>query len=214
MRHVALLVTLVLLPTALAAQIEPGGRPPRRGFEDEERDTLPSTATHGFQFGITSYTGGWVPSALEGAIIFRTKGIPFSTVSLGLRLGSFIQNNAVLFGRTQGFFAGALGMARLPITDLWLVGSDRNPTIVRIEGVLDGSVSWNINNPMPQGGFGLMAAPLLGISVGGRVPMDQTFFLLLGPAWFGPKSSEWHMQVSLRFAAPLGGRSARTPPPN
>ena len=214
MRRVALLVSLLLLPTALAAQVGPGGRPPRGGFEDEERDTLPSTATHGFQFGITSYTGDWVPSAVEGAIVFRTPGIPFRTVTLGLRLGSFIQNNAVLLGRTQGFFVGGLASARLPIADLWMVGSERNPTMVRFEGVLDGSVSWNIDNPMPQGGFGLMAAPLLGISIGGRGPMDQTFFLLAGPAWFGPKASEWNMQVSLRFSAPLGGRSARTPPPN
>lgn len=213
MRRVALLVTLVLLPTALAAQMGPGGRP-RRGFEDEQRDTMPSTATHGFQFGVTSYTGGWVPSALEAGINFRTHGIPFSSVGLGLRIGSFIQNNAVLFGRTQGFFVGALGQARLPIATVFLVGDERNPTLVRLEGVLDGSVTWNIDNPMAQGAFGLTAVPLLGFSIGGRGPMDQTFFLLAGPAWFGPKASEWHAQVSLRFAAPLGGRSARTPPPN
>jgi hypothetical protein len=214
MRRIALLVTLVLLPAALAAQIEPGGRPPRQRVDEGPGDTLPSNAAHGFQFGVTSYTGGWVPSAVEGGVLFRTRGVPFSSVGLGLRLGSFIQNNAVLFGRTQGFFVGALGTARLPIATLWMVGSERNPTFVRFEGALDASVSWNINNPMPQGGFGVLAAPLLGVSIGGRGPMDQTFFLLAGPAWFGPKASEWRAQVSLRFSAPIGGRSARTPPPN
>ncbi len=214
MRRVALLVTLVLLPSALAAQLGPGGRPPRRGFEDQEPDTTPTTATHGFQFGVTSYTGGWVPSALEAGINFRTRGIPFQTLGLGVRIGSFIQNDAVLFGRTQGFFIGALGQARIPVANVFLVGDERNPTYVRLEGVLDGSVTWNIDNPMAQGAFGLTAGPLLGFSIGGRGPMDQTFFLLAGPVWFGPKASEWHAQVSLRFASPLGGRRSRSSPPS
>ncbi len=214
MRRSALLSTLLLLPAVAAAQIGPVGRPPRRGVDEEPRDTMPSTATHGYQFGVTAYTGAWVPSALEGAINFRTRGIPFSSVGLGLRIGSFIQNNAVLFGRTQGFFVGALGMARLPIANLWLVGDERNATPVRFAGVLDASANWNIDNPMGQGGFAVIAAPLVGISIGGRGPMDQTFFVLAGPAWFGPTASSWRAQVSLRFSGPLGGRSARTPPPN
>jgi hypothetical protein len=214
MRRLALLAALVLLPAALAAQIEPGGQRPRRGFDEEPQDTLPSNATRGYQFGVTSYTGGWVPSALELGILFRTRGVPFSTVGLGLRLGSFIQNNAVLFGRTNGFFVGVLGSARLPLASLWMVGSERNPTFVRFEAVLDASASWNIDNPMGQGSTSLLAAPLVGFSIGGRGPMDQTFFLLAGPAWFGPRNSAWHTQVSLRFSAPIGGRSARTPPPS
>jgi hypothetical protein len=214
MRRLAVLAALALLPATLAAQIEPGGRRPRRGFDEENQDTVPSNATHGYQLGVTSYTGGWVPSALELGILFRTRGVPFSAVGLGLRLGSFIQNNAVLFGRTQGFFIGLTGTARLPLANLWMVGSDRNPTFVRIEGVLDGSASWNINNPMPQGSAGLLAAPLLGVSIGGRGPMDPTFLVAAGPAWFGPRNSAWHAQVSLRFSAPVGGRSSRTPPPN
>jgi hypothetical protein len=193
MTRAALLVTLLLLPATAVAQIGPGGRRPNRGFDEEPADTLPSNATRGFQFGVTSYTGGWVPSALEAGLNFRTGG-PFSTVGLAVRLGSFIQNNAVLFGRTQGFFVGLMGTARRPVADLWMVGSENNPT--------------------PQGGFGVLVAPLLGISIGGRGAMNQNFLIAAGPAWFGPKASEWHVQVSLRFAAPLGGRDARTPPPN
>jgi hypothetical protein len=213
MTRAALLVTLLLLPATAVAQIGPGGRRPNRGFDEEPADTLPSDATRGFQFGVTSYTGGWVPSALEAGLNFRTGG-PFSTVGLAVRLGSFIQNNAVLFGRTQGFFVGLMGTARRPVADLWMVGSENNPTFVRVEGILDASATWNINNPMPQGGFGVLVAPLLGISIGGRGAMNQNFLLAAGPAWFGPKASEWHVQVSLRFASPLGGRDARTPPPN
>jgi len=213
MRRIVLVATLALLPSALAAQVGPGGRPPR-GFEEEQRDTLPSNATHGFQFGVTSYTGGWVPSTLEGGINFRTHGMPFQTLGLGLRVGSFIQGNAVLFGRTKGFFIGALGQARFPLANVFLVGDERNPTYVRLEGVLDASANWNIDNPMAQGGFTLIGAPLLGLSIGGRGPMDQTFFLLAGPAWFGPKASEWRAQVSLRFSSPLGGRRPRSSPPS
>ena len=216
MRRIALALLLAVLPAALAAQVGPGGRRGGRPGPDEQpADTLPSNATRGFQVGMTTYSGGdFQPSGVDVGLVWRTKGLPFSTVSLGLRAGSFIQNQAVLIGSTRGFFLALLGSARLPVATLWMVGSERNPTMVRLEAVFDLAGSWNANTPMAQGTFSVVAAPLAALSIGGRGPMDQSFLLLVGPAWFGPKSPEWHPQVSLRFTQPLGDRSARRPPPN
>jgi hypothetical protein len=216
MRRFALLTLLALVPATLVAQRGPGGgRGPRRGFDEEQQDTLPSTATRGYQFGVTTFAGGtWQPSGVEGQLLFRTDGMPFSSVGIGLRLGSFIQNQAVLIGGTQGFFAALVANMRLRLLTLWMVGSERNPTFVKLEVVPEAVASLNANSPMAQGSTALIGSALLGVTIGGRGPMDQTFLLLAGPAWFGPKASEWHAQVSLRFTAPIGGRPSRTPPPN
>lgn len=215
MRRIALLALLVLVPATLVAQRGPGDRGPRRGFADEEQDTVPSNATRGYQFGVTTFAGGaWQPSGVEGQLLFRTDGMPFTSVGVGLRLGSFIQNQAVLIGGTQGFFGALVANVRVPLAQLWMVGSDRNPTYVRIEAVPEAVASLNAHSPMAQGSAALIGSMLLGITIGGRGPMDQSFLLLAGPAWFGPRGSEWHAQVSMRFTAPVGGRSSRTPPPN
>ncbi len=205
MRRVLLALLLAAaLPAALAAQMGPGGRRMgNRGLEDEPADTTPSNATRGWYAGVTTFSGGtWQPSGLDVGMVWRTPGLPFSTLGLGLRAGSFIQNQAVLIGSTKGFFIGLVGSARLPIATLMMVGSERNPAYVRLEGLLDVVGSWNIDSPMAQGKFSVLGAPLAAITVGGRGPMDQTVMILVGPAWFGPTGSEWQMQVGLRFAMP------------
>ena len=215
MRRFALCALLVLVPATLLAQRGPGERGSRRGFDDQPQDTLPSTATRGYLFGVTTFAGGtWQPSGVEGELLFRTDRLPCSSVGIGLRLGSFIQNQAVLIGGTQGFFAAVVANARLRLATLWMVGSERNPTFVKLELVPEAVASLNAHSPMAQGSTSLTGAALFGVTVGGRGPMDQTFLLLAGPAWFGPKASEWHAQVSMRFTAPIGGRPSRTPPPN
>ena len=215
MRRIALLALFVLLPATLMAQYGQPGRGPRRGFDEENQDTTPSTATRGYQFGVTTFAGGtWQPSGVEGELLFRTHGVPFTNVGVGLRVGSFIQNQAVLIGGSQGFFAAAVANVRMPLATLWMVGSERNPTFVRLEAQPELVASLNAHSPMGQGSMALIGSFLLGFTVGGRGPMDQTFLLLAGPAWFGPKASEWHAQVSMRFSAPIGGRPSRRSPPN
>ncbi len=215
MRRIALLALFLLVPAMLLAQRGPGGGRRGRGYDDQPEDTLPSTATRGYQFGVTTFAGGtWQPSGVDAQLLFRTDRMPFSSVGVGLRLGSFIQNQAVLIGGTQGFFAAVVANVRLRLATLWMVGSERNPTFVKLELVPEAVASVNAHNPMGQGSTALIGSALLGFTIGGRGPMDQTFLLLAGPAWFGPKASQWQTQVSMRFTAPVGGRSSRTPPPN
>lgn len=204
----------VLAPSALAAQIGGGRRPRDRAHEQQAEDTMPSTATRGYQFGVTTFGGGtWQPSGVDAGILFRGTG-PVATYGLGIRAGNFIQNQAVFFGGSQGFFLGAAANARLPLVTLFKVGLNSYPTLVRLELVPEVVGEWNVHSPMAQGRFSVIASALFGISVGTKGQMDQTFMVLVGPAWMGPSAGEWHAQVSMRFTSPLRSRGARTPPPN
>jgi hypothetical protein len=212
----ALLAVLVAVvtPAVVAAQVEGGRRPRDRDAEREARDTMPSTATRGYQFGVTTFGGGtWQPSGIDAGMLFRGAG-PVASYGLGIRAGNFIQNQAVLFGGSQGFFLGAVANMRVPLVTLFKVGLDRYPTLVRLELVPEVVGEWNIHSPMAQGRFSVIGSALFGFSIGAKGPMDQTFLVLVGPAWFGPSPSEWHAQVSLRFTSPLRSREAGTPPPN
>lgn len=210
----AVLAAALLVPSRVAAQVGGGRRPRDREAEQQPEDTMPSTATRGYQFGVTTFGGGtWQPSGIDAGMLFRGSG-PFATFGLGIRAGNFIQNQAVLFGGSQGFFLGAAANARLPLVTLFKVGLERYPTLVRLELVPEVVGEWNVNSPMLQGRFSVIASSLLGFSIGAKGPMDQTFLVLVGPAWFGPSPGEWHAQVSLRFTSPLRSRASRTPPPN
>ena len=212
----ALLAVLVavLAPVTASAQIGGGRRPRDRDAEREAEDTMPSTATRGYQFGVTTFAGGtWQPSGIDAGLLFRGSG-PVTTYGLGIRAGNFIQNQAVLFGGSQGFFLAAAANVRVPLVTLFRVGLERYPTLVRLELVPEVVGEWNVHTPMAQGRFSVITSALLGFSIGSRGPMDQTFLVLAGPAWFGPSNGEWHTQVSLRFTSPLRSRAARTPPPS
>lgn len=204
----------VLAPSTASAQIGGGRRPRDRDAERQAEDTMPSTATRGYQFGVTTFGGGtWQPSGIDAGMLFRGTG-PFATFGLGIRAGNFIQNQAVIFGGSQGFFLGAAAHARLPLVTLFKVGLESYPRLVRLELVPELVGEWNVHSPMDQGRFSLLASAPLGISIGAKGTMDQTFLVLVGPAWFGPSPTEWHVQVSMRFTSPLRSRESGTPPPN
>jgi hypothetical protein len=204
----------VLAPSTVLAQVGGGRRPRDREAERQAEDTMPSTATRGYQFGVTTFGGGtWQPSGIDAGMLFRGAG-PIATFGLGIRVGNFIQNQAVLFGGSRGFFLGAAANARLPLVTLFKVGLERYPTLVRLELVPEVVGEWNVHSPMDQGRFSLIASSLLGLSIGAKGPMDQTFLVLVGPAWIGPSPGEWHAQVSLRFTSPLRARGSGTPPPD
>jgi hypothetical protein len=148
----ALLAT-VIAPAILSAQVGGGGRRPLdREAEQQAADTMPSTATRGYQFGVTTFGGGtWQPSGIDAGLLFRGAG-PFATFGLGLRAGNFIQNQAVLFGGSQGFFLGAAANARLPLVTMFKVGLTSYPTIVRLSAPErpSGRRSGSVLNTMPS----------------------------------------------------------------
>lgn len=195
-----ILLAVLALPSLLAAQ---------------ELPTYAAPARRGFSIGVTGFTGGlWQPSGVDLAVL-RPFGAPAShgVVSLGARLGSFVQDQAVLIGGSQGFFVTALLGVRRPIANLAMVGTDRDPSWVRLVAAPELGVSAGIDSPLPEGRYWGTGALLFGLSFGGNQRIDESFAILAGPAVFAGKAgANLHLQVSLRYQTSSGGTRRRGPP--
>lgn len=201
MRYLAAVGLLLAVQANLQAQAGPGGR--RSRWEEERADTPIVNAKSGWIGGVTTYTrGDYQPSGVDIGLGVRTRGLPMSAVTIGVRLGSFVQNQAVLIGRTQGFFVGAAGSLRRPLGTVVEFGDEDNPTCLKVEFMLEGAATLNVNNPMPQGRTALIVAPLIVFRFGARGVLDQALSLVAGPAYFAGDVNQWHTQVSFRFQNP------------
>lgn len=182
-----LLLSLLVCPTLLSAQ-----DPDPPGTRDNGRGVL---------VGVTGFTGGdWQPSGIDLGIIRGLGRAPGRSLSLAVRLGSFVQDDAVLYGRTTGFFLGAILGLRTPVVTIADVGTGPNPAAIRFVGVLEAGGWKNFNSPMPQGGAMGSVAPLVGISFSsGPGRIDRGFAILVGPAWLFGETTTGHVQLSLRY---------------
>jgi hypothetical protein len=177
---------------------------------------LPSTLAaqqRGYTVGVTGFTGGaWQPSGVEVGLLRSLGSTPGQTFGVLLRVGGFVQDQAVLVGGSTGFFTSVVGVVRRPLATIAAVGSDRDLSYARLVGVLELGLSKDFNSPLPQGDLRGTGAVLLGISFGGGGRLDENFAILAGPAWFVGDASSTHAQVTLRFQSPVG-RGPRRPPP-
>ena len=128
-----LLFLLLFVPSALAAQKDPAEGPRRHPGLFDQDTTLPA-ARRAYSVGIVGYTGGtWQPSGLEVAVLWRLGARVPTTMGATLSLGSFVQDQAVLLSRSQGFFVSLGTTIRQPVIEIASVGSERNPASVRLE---------------------------------------------------------------------------------
>ncbi len=195
-----LLVSIALLaPSLLLAQRGPGRRPPPFA----EDTTEGPGASHGFSVGIIGYTGGlWQPSGVEFSMLWRLGQHAVTSAGASLSVGSFTQDQAVYFGRSQGFFASLGVTLRQPIVTLAEVGSERAPSFIKFETALDAAGSWDINSPMPQGKTDARVALLAGVSFGSGTALGQSVFLMFGPAALIGRETTTHGEFVLRFRMP------------
>jgi hypothetical protein len=180
---------------------------------------LPTPATaaapRGFAIGVTGFTGGnCQPSGVDLALL-RPVGSPpgHGVMSLGVRLGSFVQDQAVLVGGSKGFFVTALLGVSRPIANLAMVGTEQDPNWVRLVAAPEVGVSAGADSPLPEGSYWGTGALLLGLSFGDDQRIDQNFAILAGPAVFaGKDGAHLHLQVTLRYHASSGGTGRRGSP--
>lgn len=193
-RHLA---ALALVPAALLAQ--------------EPADTTQALAQprRGWTIGVTGYTGGtWQPSGVDAGLVRKVGERPGRTVAMTMRVGSFTQDQAVLVGRTRGFFAALLGQYRFPLVRLLELGTPERVTgAVRLMGLLETGVSVNFNSPLPQGNYHGLGAVMLGAGVGGDEGVDDSFGFFVGATGlFGGGVSSTHFTASLRYQSGFGRR--------
>ncbi len=198
-----LLFALLFVPSVLVAQREPGERPGRQPFYE---DSGPP-ARRAFGFGLLAYTGGsWQPSGVQFSMLWGLGGTAATNVGITAAVGTFTQDQAVYFGRSQGFF-GALGLTvKQPLLTLAEVGSERNPSAIRLEIAADAGLSGDVNSPLVQGPWDGRFALLGGISFGSEVPMGQSMYIMYGPAAFVGRQTTTHGQFVLFFRMPMRRR--------
>jgi hypothetical protein len=160
-----------------------------------------------FVVGVSGFAGGgWQPSGLDLGVSGAVGGSSRHSLLLLLRLGSFVDSEASFIGRTTGFFTWLVAGYRRSLADLMMVGTERNPSFLRLEAVLEAGASANFNSPLPQGGAMGTVAALIGLSYGSPERGENAFALLAGPAWLAGDRAATHAQVSLRFQSGFGGR--------
>jgi hypothetical protein len=201
-RLVLAMVLALTLPSGLVAQREPGeGEGPRRPFYE---DTGGPQARRAYGFGIVGYSGGqWQPSGVEVTLLWPLIRRTRTAVGGWVALGSFVQDQAVLIGRTQGFFAALGATVRQPLATLADIGSERNRASIRLEMAADLGWAADFDSPLPQGKWDARAALLAGVAFGSEDPMGQNFAVLFGPAVLMGRVSTTHGEFVLRFSAPI-----------
>ena len=196
-----LLAVLLFVPSVLLAQKE--GEGARRPGMFDQDTTLPA-ATRAYSIGIIGMSGGtWQPSGAELALLWRLGRRASTSAGVTLSLGSFVQDQAVLFGRSQGFFVTLGATLRQPLVDLLSVGSERNPGWVRIEASLDAAGAADLHSPLPQGPWGARTAALLGFAFGSADPLGQSVGLFFGPAALVGRTTTTHFEIAFRLRMPL-----------
>jgi len=193
---------LLFAPSALVAQGEPGEGPHRHPGLFEQDTTLPA-ASRAYSLGILSYTGGsWQPSGVEAALLWRLGHSP-TAVGATLALGSFVQDQAVLLGQSQGFFVTLGATLRQPIVDIASVGSERNPASVKLEASFDVAGTADIHSPLPQGPWGARASAMLGLAFGSADALGQSVGLFFGPAVLVGRRTTSHGEIAFRMRMPV-----------
>ena len=96
MRRFLALLALLALPASLLAQEGPG----RRGrWQEQLPDTPVVNAKAAWVGGVTTFArGDYQPSGVDVQYAVRTDHLPVAALGIGVRVGSFVQNQAVLIG--------------------------------------------------------------------------------------------------------------------
>ena len=145
---------------------------------------------------------GWQIESGEIGYVRRMAG-PVRALSVGARLGSFIDQGAIL-GGTRGFvFAGTLGARSGRIT-LAELGDERNLTAIGFDVTIEATGYLTANSPQPQWSRWGAVALLPGFRVGSGDGAQYGF--VIGPTAFFGSKTEVRGLLAFRVEAPLARR--------
>jgi hypothetical protein len=152
---------------------------------------------------VATLGGGWQIEGGDLSYVRRLGRGPLRAVSAGIRLGSFIDEGAILGGARGFVLAGTLGArtARLPLAEL---GDQQNITSIGFDLTLEASGYLTSNSPLPQGARWAAVALLPGLRVGGGD--GPQYSLLIGPTAFVGTKTDVRALLAFRIEAPLARR--------
>jgi hypothetical protein len=169
--------------------------------------STPAAAQSAFTLGLAATLGGgWQIEGADVGLVRRIAVGPFQRFTASARLGSFIDEGAII-GGAKGFIGAAvLGLKTAPLSIAEL-GDDTNPTQIGADLTFEAGGWLGSKSPLPQGGSWASLALLPGLRFGGSGGMQYS--LMLGPAVFFGRSTDVHAFLGIRFEAPLARHGSR-----
>lgn len=147
--------------------------------------------------------GGWQIEALDVGYARRVHAGPIAAVSLAGRLGSFVDEGAIING-ARGFIFGTSLAVRTPTGTLAELGADTSASRVGIDFTLEATGYAGSNSPLPVGSPWGAVSGLVGLRFGD--PNGGQFGLLIGPTVFFGSVTQTRAFLGARFETPLAGR--------
>lgn len=190
----SMLIVLGALSTPLAAQT------------DSARAAAPELARGKGAIGVgfvATLGSGWQIEGGEIGYVWRKPRGPMRALSVGARLGTFIDEGAILGGNRGFVFATTLAArtGRLMLAEL---GDENNLTSIGFDVTVEATGYLTANSPLPQGSKWGAVAFLPGLRVGGGDAAQ--YGLLVGPTVFFGSTTEVRGLLAFRVEAPLARR--------
>ncbi len=149
--------------------------------------------------------GGWQVEALDVGYARALGAGPVTVAAVTARLGSFIDENAIV-GGARGVVVGASLAARTPTVRLAQLGADTSRNEVGLDLTLEATGYAGSNSPLPVGSPWAAVALLPGVRFGS--PAGAQYAVLLGPTVFFGAVTEVRAFLGLRFEAALARRGS------
>jgi len=186
-----MLVVLGALSTPLAAQAVPDA-----GATPATRSAI------GFGFAATLGNGWQIESGEIGYVRRRAGGL-LRAFSVGARLGSYIDEGAIIGGNRGFVFAPTLAVrsGRVSLAEL---GDENNLTQIGFDVTLEGTGYLTTNPPPLQRATWGAVALLPGLRVGGGD--GPQYGIVIGPTWFLGSKTVVRTLLAFRVEAPLARR--------
>jgi hypothetical protein len=152
---------------------------------------------------VATLGSGWQIEGGEVGYVRRTARGPVRAWSLGARLGSFIDEGAILSGSRGFVFAATLAArsGRLKVAEL---GDEQNLTAIGFDVTLETTGYLTAHSPLPQGSTWAAVALLPGLRIGSG---DGTQYgIVIGPTAFLGSKTQVRGLLAFRVEAPLARR--------
>jgi hypothetical protein len=146
---------------------------------------------------------GWQIEGLDVGYVRRVHGGPIAAVSLAARLGSFVDEGAII-GGARGFIFGTSIAARTPTANIAELGADTSASRVGVDLTFEATGYAGSNSPLPVGSPWGAVSLLPGLRFGD--PNGTRFALLIGPTVFLGSVTQTRVFLGARVETPLARR--------
>jgi hypothetical protein len=166
--------------------------------------STPLVAQGALDIGFAGTLGsGWQIEGLDVGYVRRVHAGPIAALALGARLGSFVDENAII-GGARGFIFGTSIAARTGTANIAELGADTSASRVGVDLTLEATAYAGSNSPLPVGSPWGAVSVLPGLRFGD--PNGTRFGLLIGPTVFLGSVTQTRVFLGARVEVPLARR--------